>query len=262
MTENRNLIVCIRRTIKKNILSKQSFLYEEPVFLLEREVGEIGTYFSIIKSIAAGHHKIGKIAAHLGINQSGATKYLQTLMELDILERITPVTETNPEKSKKGLYIIKDNFIRFWFRFVYPYRNYLEIENTEFVIKKLKKNFKDNHVSFIYENICREKILDLSSQGLLDFTISKIGRWWDKDSEIDLVAVGSEEKVILFGECKYTNQRVDADLYFDLREKSKKVVCQPDAVKYYALFSKSGFTPALLDIATHEAHLYLYDFHG
>ncbi len=97
----------IFEAIKKNILSKQSFLYEEPVFLLEREVGEIGTYFSIIKSIAAGHHKIGKIAAHLGINQSGATKYLQTLMELDILERITPVTETNPEKSKKGLYILE-----------------------------------------------------------------------------------------------------------------------------------------------------------
>ncbi len=62
-------------------------------------MGEIGTYFSIIKSIAVGNHKIGEIASHIGFNQSGATKYLKTMMELDILERITPVTETNPEKK-------------------------------------------------------------------------------------------------------------------------------------------------------------------
>ncbi|MFH2092129.1 MAG: hypothetical protein ABIJ31_07175 [Pseudomonadota bacterium] len=61
-------------------------------------------------------------------------------MELDILERITPVTETNPEKSKNGLYIIKDNFIRFWFRFVYPYRNCLEMENIDFVTQKIRHN--------------------------------------------------------------------------------------------------------------------------
>jgi len=100
-------------------------------------MGEIGTYFSIIKSIAAGNHKLGKIAADLKRNQSGVTKYLQTLMELDILQRIVPVTETNPAKSKKGLYIIKDNFIRFWFQFVYPYRNYLERDNTDMVLQKM-----------------------------------------------------------------------------------------------------------------------------
>ncbi len=70
---------------------------------------------------------------------------------------------------------IKDNFIKFWFRFVYPYRNYLEVEDSEFVIKKLHDHFRDNHVSFVYEDICREKLLELSSKGLLDCTILKIG---------------------------------------------------------------------------------------
>lgn len=41
-------------------------------------------------------------------------------MDLDIVEREVPVTEDKPEKSKKGLYKIKDNYLRFWFAFVYP----------------------------------------------------------------------------------------------------------------------------------------------
>jgi hypothetical protein len=51
---------------------------------------------------------------------------MQTLIELDLIERIIPVTERNPEKSKKGLYYLTDNFIEFWFKFIYPYRGILD----------------------------------------------------------------------------------------------------------------------------------------
>ncbi len=243
--------------IKANILSTHSFLYEEPIFLLEREVGEIGTYFSIIKSIAAGNHKLAKIAAALGVNQSGMTKYLKTLMELDLIERIVPVTEKNPEKSKKGLYQIKDNFINLWFKFVYPYRHYLEMNHWEFVIEKLKQNFRDSHVSFVYEDICRENLLDLSSRGKIDIRIMKSGKWWDKDDEIDLVALSNDENKILFGECKYTTKKTDADLYYRLKEKAKKVKWHPDCEKQYILFSKSGFTDTLQQLAERESSLSL-----
>ena len=252
----------IFEAIKTNILSKQCFLYEEPIFLLEREVGEIGTYFSIIKSIAAGHHKIGKIAANIGINQSGATKYLRTLMELDILERITPVTETNPEKSKNGLYIIKDNFIRFWFRFVYPYRHYLEMENMDVVIHKIRQNFNDNHVSYIYEDICRERLSEMIRRDLPDFILSKAGRWWDKNTEIDILALDSKEDAVLFGECKYSSRKIDPSVYYRLKEKSKKVPCKNDTQKWYVLFSKSGFNRELIDLAKKEKGLVLYHFNG
>ena len=66
-------------------------------------------------------------------------KYLNTLIDLDIIEREVSVTERNPEKSKMGLYKIKDNFIKFGFKFVYPNRSYLESGYTEVVINKLKK---------------------------------------------------------------------------------------------------------------------------
>ena len=246
----------IFEAIEHNILSKRSFLYEEPIFLLEKEFGESGTYFSIIKSIAAGNRKLGKIASALGIGQSGLTRYLKTLQELDIIAREVPVTEKNPEKSKKGLYRIKDNFISFWFKFVHPYRSFLEIDNTEIVLDKVKQRFRENHVSFVYEDICREWLLHHGLKGDAGTVIRSVGRWWDKDTEIDVVGLTENGTDIVFGECKYTQQATDADVYFRLVEKSKLVQTRAER-KSYIIFSQSGFTRALMDMAAKHDNLHL-----
>ena len=116
----------VYRGIEKSVLNSSSYLYDEPNFLLSKEVSEVGTYFSILKAVAAGNRKSGEIAAALNVRQTGLSKYLKVLERLDVLERVVPVTEENPEKSKKGLYRIKDNYLRFWFRFVFPQMGLLE----------------------------------------------------------------------------------------------------------------------------------------
>ena len=82
------------------MLNSQSFLYEEPYFLLQKEVSEIGSYFSLIKAIAMGNRKLSDIATNLGLKQTGLTKYLKVLMDLDLVEREVPVTETAPKRAK------------------------------------------------------------------------------------------------------------------------------------------------------------------
>ena len=129
--------------IRRLMLNPDGLLFEEPEFLLRHEVDEIGSYFSIIKSIAAGNHKPGKISADINVKQTSLPKYLKTLIDLGILRREVPVTEDNPEKSKMSLYQIKDNFLRFWFRFVYPERGRLELGQADYVMQKIKANFID-----------------------------------------------------------------------------------------------------------------------
>ena len=158
----------IYEAIRDNILSDTSFLYEEPVFILQNEVTEIGSYFTLLKTIAAGNHKLGKIAAAMEIKQTSLSKYLKVLMELDILERQIPVTDENPEKSKKGLYFIKDNFIKFWFQFVYPNKGMLESGRDDFVYEKIRKNFIDNHVSFVYED------MEFTAQTVVDGRVTEV----------------------------------------------------------------------------------------
>ncbi len=252
----------IFQAMEKHILSRQSFLFEEPVFLLEKEFGETGTYFSLIKTIAAGNRKLGKIASALGLNQSGLTKYLKTLQELDLIVREVPVTERNPDKSKKGLYRITDNFISFWFKFVHPYRSYLEIENTEFVIKKIKDQFRSSHVSFVYEDICRQWLMQ---KGLGDspcIQMVQAGRWWNKDVEIDLVGFTENQEYAVLGECKYTAGPVDADIYWQLMEKTKSVHLPDTSQKHYAFFSQSGFTQAMMNLAECQDNVHLMTIRG
>ena len=78
--------------VENCVLSRESYLYEEPNFLLEKEVQDVGSYFSIIKTIAAGKEKPGEIAAALSVAQTNLPKYLGVLIDLDILEREVPVT--------------------------------------------------------------------------------------------------------------------------------------------------------------------------
>lgn len=247
-------------SINENILAKQSFLYEEPHFLLQNEVTEVGSYFSIIRSIANGNEKMSKLASDLRLPQTSLTKYLKTLINLDILQREVPITETNPEKSKKGLYKINDNFIKFWFKFIYPNMSYLETNNNEFVLNKIKANFIDNHVSFVYEDVCKEKMWELNMDNKLGFSFDKIGRWWDKSDEIDIVAYNSNDKNIIFGECKYTKNPMDIDVLYDLEKKAKKVVWNNIGRKEkYILFCISGHSDKLKELAAKRSDIILCD---
>jgi len=234
--------------INRLMLSPEGLLFEEPEFLLRREVEEIGSYFSIIKSIAEGNRKQGKISTDISVKQTSLPKYLKTLIDLDILEREVPVTENNPEKSKMSLYQIKDNFLRFWFRFVYPERARIELGQSDYVLERIKANFSDNHVAYIYETVCRSELWRLAIAGDLQF--NKLGRWWNSKEEIDIVALDSAGDDIVFAECKYRTQPTDADVFYDLLRKKEFVPWNKDTRREkFVLFSISGFTNRLTELS-------------
>lgn len=251
--------------IKENVLSKNGFLYEEPNFLLTDEVQVPTNYFSIIKVIADGNHKLGTIAGILGLETSALTPYLKTLSELGFIEKQVPVTEKNAEKTRKGLYFISDNFLRFWFRYVYPYKGELELDNTQISLDELDKDFKEKFVAFAYEDICKEIFARLCSGKAIDFTPSKIGSYWLNDksgnTQIDVMAVDTVNKRLFAGECKYHNQPVDADVYFELVKKVDNSSEIKSAFKgytvIYGVFSKSGFTSRMTDISNSNPNLFL-----
>ena len=251
--------------IKENVLSKNGFLYEEPNFLLTDEVQVPTNYFSIIKVIADGNHKLGTIAGILGLETSALTPYLKTLSELGFTEKQVPVTEKNAEKTRKGLYFISDNFLRFWFRYVYPYKGELELDNMQISLDELDKDFKEKFVAFAYEDICKEIFARLCSDKAIDFTPSKIGSYWLNDksgnTQIDVMAVDTVNKRLFAGECKYHNQPIDADVYFELVKKVDNSSEIKSAFKgytvIYGVFSKSGFTSRMTDINNSNPNLFL-----
>ncbi|MBQ4269533.1 MAG: AAA family ATPase [Clostridia bacterium] len=250
----------VYEAIQENVLNQQSFLYEEPYFLLQREVTEIGSYFSLIKTIAMGNRKLSEIASSLDMKATSLTKYLKVLTDLDLIKREVPATEVSSEKSKSGLYRITDNYIAFWFKYIYPYRSYLEKGEDEYVMAKIKEGFIQNFASFVYEDVCREKMWELSAQGKT-LSFEKIGRYWgSKAGEIDIVAVGNEEKNLVLGECKYTKKEKGLELLHALQEKTPAIMALTGVKNVqYIIFSTAGFTKGLRDEAKKNANVVLVD---
>lgn len=232
--------------IETCVLNRSGYLYDEPHFLLQQEVSEVGSYFSIIKAIAAGNTKLSAIAGVLEVKSTSLTKYLKTLIDLDILEREVPVTEDSPEKSKKGLYKIKDNYLRFWFAFVYPNMSFIESGHGRIVMDKIRKGLVRNHIAFVYEDVCRERMWEMNAGGVWPFYFSKLGRYWDSKEEIDIAAIDPDGKNLILGECKYWQEPVGVSVLRELEAKAKTVSWEKEKRKtWFVLFSVNGFTEEL-----------------
>lgn len=250
----------IYSAIQRCVLNRSGYLYDEPHFLLQQEVSEVGSYFSIIKAIAAGNSKLSAISSVLEIKATSLTKYLKTLIDLDILEREVPVTEDNPEKSKKGLYKIKDNYLRFWFAFVYPNMSFVESGHSRVVMEKIKKSLVKNHIAFVYEDVCKEQMWQLNAEEAWPFHFSKLGKYWDARTEIDIAAIDNDGKNLILGECKYWQEPVGANVLRNLESKTSAVKWNNDQRKvWYVLFSAAGFTEELQAEAARRTDLLLID---
>jgi hypothetical protein len=237
----------IFKTIGEKLLSKEEFLYEEVEFLLKEELREPRNYFSILRSIANGKRKLSEIVNDSGFDTSASTVYLGTLNDLFITEREVTVTEKMPGKSRKGLYRITDNFFNFWFNYVFRYKNYIEEGKSDFVLGKIKASVVDI-LAKSYEEFARAFVREKIKS---DF--ESVGRWWDNDNEIDLVAINSTGKKILFGEVKWSNKQVGTNIFMELKEKAKKVDWfLKNRKERYVLFSKSGFTRDMIKLAKNE----------
>ncbi|KUK62538.1 MAG: ATPase [Synergistales bacterium 57_84] len=232
--------------IEKGILDKNAYLFREPDFLLDREAGAAGTYKSILAQISSGKKKIGEIASAFQVHPSHLTRYLKVLRDLGLVERVVPVTEPAPERAKNGIYRIRDPFLAFWFRYVSPHIDSLEIRETGPAMEKIRASFETDLVPRVYEDLCRQSVPRLYSSGKIPFLPVKVGSWWNRADEIDVVGLG--EDGILSGECKYQNRPVGEDVLRDLERKTEKMLAAEGlrtGKVFYVLFSRKGFTKGL-----------------
>ena len=230
----------VREDVEHNVMDPRSMMFSDPIVLLERDVGPSSTYLSIVKAIANGNHRITEISSAVEMQSGALGPYLNRLTEIGLICKEVPVTEHMIEKSKKGRYFVSDKFTSFWFRFVYPYRSDLALDRNVYAMSRFDTDFIQRHVSFVYEDICRDLIR--RDCGMLSFTPERVGRYWSKDVEIDIVAIDTMSKKAFAGECKYSTSPVDMHVLNELKGKVEKVHELKGYDVEYGLFSVSGFT--------------------
>ncbi len=212
-----------------------TFLKDEMDFLIKYEFEEVNTYKRILEAIALGKRTPREIRDYLGLKHSDITPYLRNLLETEFIKREIPIFEG--AKSKKGRYYLKDNFAAFWFRYIYP--NLSAIEEGIFEIESIRGDYSA-YMGRIFEDISRDFLIKLRRDGKAPINFTKIGKWWHRDVEIDIVAADERNNQILLGECKW-QEDVNADkILGKLREKAAHLEWNKERrEEKYIIFARS-----------------------
>ena len=249
--------------IRQHILDAHNAeLFNEPRLLLMEELREPRNYFSILRAIAQGNTRLNEIAQTSGVGAANMiARYLDLLQQMRLVTRRVPVTEFQPEKSKRGLYQIDDHFLRFWFRYVHPNQGSLDLGLTDAILNQRVKPDLDHFVSIAFEEASRQHLARLARLGEMPFLPEKIGAWWERDTEIDVLAISRTEKQALVGECKWSVNPVGVNILDELKQRAQALLREGEVMQlHYALFSRAGFTPALEAVAQAErVRLYRVD---
>jgi AAA+ ATPase superfamily predicted ATPase len=192
--------------VRKHILDPLGILYEEPERLFLDELRTATQYYSILELIGAGCHRISEIAGRLGKPASQLSRQISLLQELGYIKRMVPFGE-DIRSSKKGIYKIEDDFLRFYYAYVIPNKSTLEFEMTDLVWNKIE-NELDMFTSHTWENICRQFI---SENGYNNIPFKQASSWWGtgldgKTYEVDLVAESIDNTTLLIGEAKWSKK--------------------------------------------------------
>lgn len=229
-----------------NLFSTSSYLFEEPENLLKQELREPAIYNSVISAIAAGASRSNEISTKVGLESGVCAKYLKVLLDLGILKKETPITE---KPGKKTIYAIDDNFFRFWYRFVPRNMSVISAGRMRLIYEQAVKRFYPDYMGLVFEKMCQEYLLRYAKD--LPILLSNLGQWWGTDSktrrevQIDIVGAPVDGNEYLIGSCKYRNEKIGIEELELLRRYA--AVFRQNGIFHYYIFSKGGFTPALLE---------------
>ncbi len=201
-----------RDAILDFILDKNSpFLFEGRNVLIGEFGRDYTVYFSILELISTGHTSRPEIESIIEKNTGG---YLDRLeREYNIISRVKPI-HAKPN-SRLQRYCISDNFLQFWFRFIYRNRSAIEANNFEFIKSIIRRDYS-TYSGKILEKFCVDLLKTLKKY-------NRIGSYWEKgnQNEIDIVALDDVRKEILICEVKMNKSKISVK---KLKEKSLKLV--------------------------------------
>ena len=255
-----------RQTFEQNLLNKiyavNSVLFNETEFLLKQELREVAQYNAIVESIAHGDTRLNDIFMKTGIDKTKLPYYIGNLMDLGIIRREFPADMKIKEKakSKSGLYKLDNAFFRFYYAYVYPYMSAILEGNTHIILEEVVIPALDNFIAYEFENLARRDVQRWSGERRLPIRPVKVGRWWSKDQEIDVLGIDLQGNMI-FGECKWQLKKMGLTHLKQLRRKSEAFDLTGKKA-YYILFSKTGFNEELIKEAALDDTLILCDYSG
>jgi AAA+ ATPase superfamily predicted ATPase len=254
----------LRNTVCSRVLDRNGPLWNEARTILEQEVKQPGVYFSILEQLATGEKEVDRIASGARIESAVVNRYLSTLADLRIVRRKLPVGAR--ASSRTGHWELNDPFLRFWFRFVFPFQAELETGlRPEDLWKSTVKPALNDHVAPVFEDLCRDW-----TRAVYGDAAQHVSGWWGgarndlrrtgerTSEEIDIVGT-SGGRVTLLGECRWRNKAMDGNILKEIDDYKLPALRQAgyeiDDNLQVLLFSRGGYGKAIERTAAENARL-------
>lgn len=190
------------KMLNQIIKADSTFLGEGKAILIEEFGKDYGIYFSILSAIARGKTSRSEIENIIGKEIGGYLTKLEN--EYEIISKKQPLFEKSATKNVR--YSIEDNFLTFWFRFIYKYNYMLEIENYESLKTIINRDY-ETFSGLMLERYFKRMLIESKNY-------TRIGSWWDKkgENEIDIVAENELINEAVFIEVKRKIENFNPDV--------------------------------------------------
>ncbi|HEX9938990.1 MAG TPA: ATP-binding protein [Longimicrobium sp.] len=222
------------------MLNPSGRLADEAQHMLDAFTADAHVHYSIIEAIAGGEQTWGGITSRIGRTGGALHRALLWLEEMQVIARVVPMTEKNPQRSRRAVYRIVDPYVAFWHRTVARLVNAgsLGLVEPERLWDEMVLPTLDDYMGAVFEEICRDFVRRTDR---LPFRPVRVGEWWDAGSQnqVDVVAVGSRGE-LLAGECKWG--RVTGAHLRTLRERAHRLAADLGGIEHVhtALFTGRG----------------------
>ena len=237
----------IKDNLLNNLFDRNAILFEEPSNLLKQELREPATYNAVITAIASGKTKLSEISTTVGVETGLCSKYIANLIALGIIKKETPVTDRN---SKRPIYLIEDQFFRFWYTFIPKNMSAILSGRIEQSYHSVIESRLADYMGITFEKMCRDYILYYDKN--LPFYIGDVGQWWGghpkthKQAQIDVVVTSADSDCGIVGSCKFRENIITEEELYLMEDYAEAMgyLKKP----YYYFFAKSGFSSSLKDM--------------
>ena len=247
--------ISLKENIINNILNSNSLLYNRGLNMLPPELREHSVYNTILFNLAAGNNKLNDLHKNTWYSRAKISVYLNNLMEHDLIEKIESYDSDGRDNTIKGVYAIKDGFLEFFYRFIYPDVTMLEILPKDKFYKSFIAPYLNDFSCNTFRKVCLEYIKILGRLNKLPINISKTGIWLGKVGTIDIVASDDKGNTII-GLCEFKKDYMTYEDFEWLQFCVKQAKISGD---YYYLFAKKGFDDRIKEFANIERNVVLID---
>ncbi len=248
-----------KKNFKQNIcdliLSEDGYLYEMAEKIVSSELRELSVYNTILLAIAKGENKLNDLFHYTGYSRPKISVYMKNLSHFDIIEKVVSFETGGWDNAKKGVYRIKDTYVNFYYKFIYPHLSDLYIMSPEEFYDTYIENELDEYLNRYFINVCMEYLSLLNQIRRLPLVVTKMGTWVGKAGNIDIIAQSSDRQNIV-GLCNWEKEELTMDMCEELFASMKKAKITSNHIY---LFSAKTFSPEVVAMAKEDKRFELID---